>query len=210
VKSPELAPHQYGCRIHRPQPSVGLRTHVIYLRTTSSRVKIPFSESVMGGMVHLSPILRSNKPIMRNSDRNEGATIFSFAPFRSRDRASTNHLGGTLHTGLFREKQSHFESATGFSPIITLEQHSGTTDVSGGARVPIICTVSSITQRDSQFEAPGPRLFTQSSTAFCVQHGLCQSWLFSSGFTEDACLSIWWSLPTLCRLTGSVYTVQEY
>jgi len=186
LKSPEPAPHQTACRICRSHPSVGFRADTFYLRTTSSRVKISFSDLVMGGMVHRSPILGPNKPIMRNPDRDEGAAIFSLAPLGSRDRASTDHFGGTLYAGLFREKQSHFERSTGLSPILTLKQHPRTTDVSGGAPMPLTFTLSSITQRNLQFESLSPSLFTQTNTACRVQHGLCQSWLISSGFTKEA------------------------
>jgi len=130
----------------------------------------------MGGMVHPSPILRSNKPIMRNPDRNEGAAFVTSAPFRSHDRTSTNHLGSTLYPRLFRENQHHFERGTGLGPILTLEKQPRTTDVSGGAPMPVTFTVGSIPQRDMQFEALGPRLFTQSVTTSCVQHGSYQSW----------------------------------
>jgi len=186
VKPPEPAPHQTGCRIYRPQSSVGFRTDTIYRRTTSSHVKISFSDLVMDAMVHPSPILRPDEPIMRNPDRDEEAAIFSLAPFRSRDRASTHHLGGTLYAGLFREKQSHFERGMGLSPILSLEQHPRTTDVSGGTTMPVAFTLGSITQRNLQFEALSPSPFTQTNTAYRVQHGLYQSWLISSGFTKDA------------------------
>ena len=78
---------------------------------------------MMGHILHVPPILRSNQPIVRDPDRDKGGAIFSSAPFRSRDRASTNHFGGTFYTDLFREEQSHFERGTGLSPALALEQH---------------------------------------------------------------------------------------
>jgi len=154
-------------------------------------MKSPFSDSVMGAMIHLSLILRSNQAIMGYPDCDEGAAFLPCAPLRSRNHTATKHFGGTLYTGLFREEQSHFERRKGLSPIFTLEQHPRTTDVSGGTAMPITITPRSIPQRDLQFEALGSRLFARSNPASIVKHSLFQSWLISSGFTRGSQASRW-------------------
>jgi len=158
-KSLELASLQGRFRVRRPKLSVGLRGNTVRLPATSSGIKISFSKSVMGGMVHPSPTVRPDKPIMRNPDCDQGAALVNCEPFRSRDGASTNHFGSTVYPGFLGQNQSHFERRPGLSPFITVKQHSRTTDVFGGAPVPVACTIGSIAQRDLQFEALGSRLF---------------------------------------------------
>jgi hypothetical protein len=123
---------------------------------------------------------------MRDPYRDEGSTSIATAAFRSHNRAPTNHFGSMLHPDLARELQSHFQRGTGLSPILPLEQHPRTTDVSGGAPMPVAITIGPITQWDLQFIASGPRFISHSNNDSCVPHGLSQSLLISFGFTKDS------------------------
>jgi len=84
-----------------------------------------------------SPILRSNKSIMRNADRDQVTGFLNTAAFRPRNRTSASQLGSSLYPVLPRESQIQFQMRTGLSPILTMEEHPRTTDVSGGAPMPV-------------------------------------------------------------------------
>jgi hypothetical protein len=112
---------------------------------------------------------------MRNADRDEVAALLTSVLFRPHNRTSTDHLGSALYPVLPREAQSDFQTGTGLGPILTLEEHSRTTDVFSGALMPVNFIPGSISQRNVQFEPLGPRLLVWSYTASCVQHRLCES-----------------------------------
>jgi hypothetical protein len=74
---------------------------------------------------------------MRNADRDQVTGFITTAPFRPSNRTSTSQLGSTVYTVLPREAQIQFQMGTGLSPVLTLEEHSRTTDVFGGAPMPV-------------------------------------------------------------------------
>jgi len=124
-------------------------------------------------MARPSPIPRSNKSIMRNADRDQVTGFLTSGPFRSCNYASTSQLGSSVYPVLPRETQVQFQMATRLSPVFTLEEHSGTTYVSGDSLMPVTFTAGSISYWNLQLEPLGPRLLTCTYTAFCVQHGFC-------------------------------------
>jgi hypothetical protein len=66
--------------------------------------------------------------------------------------------------------------ATGLSPVLALQEHSGTTDVFGGTLMPVTFTIGTISERNLQIEPRGARLSSWTDNDFCVGHGFCHSW----------------------------------
>jgi hypothetical protein len=81
---------------------------------------------------------------MRNADRDEVAALLTSVLFRPRNHTSTDHLGSVLYPVLPREAQSDFQTGTGLGPILTLEEHSRTTDVFCSALMPVNFIAGSI------------------------------------------------------------------
>jgi hypothetical protein len=80
-----------------------------------------FPHLMMALIFQPSPIFGPNEPIMRNLDRHQRAALVHSAPFRARDRASTDHLGSSGYAHLPREKQGQFDTRAWLGPILTAE-----------------------------------------------------------------------------------------